>query len=291
MVQNSIFNNPKLKPFVKWAGGKRRSIPHLVKYFPHELPKNYVEPFVGGGAMYFAIGKSFEHCLINDVNLELMNAYGQIRDRPDELMAGLQQCVYEREFYEVMRSKDRDPKFYENNTPVERAVRFIYLLKTCYNGLYRVNSKNHFNVPFGKYTNVVICEEDNLRACHDYLNTVPTEICAEDFRNLQVPDDSFVYIDPPYVRVEDTSFTSYQAGSFNNHVQRELKLWCDELDRRGIYFMASNSDAPIVYDLYGDYNIHTLTVPRFIGAKNDSRRGVTELCITNYDKFKEYRLD
>lgn len=265
-------------------------MPHLVKYFPDKLPKNYVEPFVGGGAMYFAIGKSFEHCIINDVNLELMNAYEQIRDNLDELMAGLQQCVYEREFYEAMRAKDRDPGFYENNTPAERAVRFIYLLKTCFNGLYRVNSKNYFNVPFGKYVNVVICEEDNLRACHEYLNTVSTTVCTGDFRELEVPEDSFVYIDPPYAPVDDTSFTSYQAGVFNNHAQRELKLWCDELDRRGIYFMLSNSNASIVYDLYGDYNIQTLTVSRSISANNDSRGGVTELCITNYDKFKEYSL-
>lgn len=276
------------RPFVKWVGGKGGILAQLVPYFPKELPSRYCEPFVGGGAVYFAIGHLFKECVINDGNRELINAYTVIRDKVEELIPLLRLCPYEESFYLRLRHLDQTWGL-ENLSDVQRAARFICLLKTCFNGLYRVNGHNFFNTPFGKYERVLICDEARLKDCHRYLTDVPTTLTCEDYHSVidVATPDTFVYFDPPYHPVSDTShFTSYQSGSWDSFAQRGLHDVCKELDRKGVKFMLSNSAAPFINDLYSDFNLNYVKAPRSINSKGTGRSAIAEVVITNYDTYQ-----
>lgn len=269
-------------PFVKWVGGKRRSLKHLMNYVPEHI-STYVEPFVGGGAMLFAL--KFDRAIINDSNAELINAYCVIRDDVDELIKILKDMPHNLEFFKEVRAWDREKNFLERPR-VERAARLIYLLKTCFNGLYRVSKKNYFNTPFGKIKNPNICNVESLMAVHDFLNTRNIEIMCCDYEDMidTIPDDSFVYLDPPYAPLSSTSFfTSYQPGEWGDLEQRSLAWHCAQLDKRKIKFMQSNSTAPICFELYKKYQINTLDAKRYINSVATGRGSIKELVITNYD--------
>ncbi len=272
---------PKPRPFVKWAGGKRQIVSHLISRIPKEFG-TYYEPFLGGGALLFEILP--ERAVVGDVNEELINAYLVIRDRVEELISDLKKHRNERDYYYRIRSLD--PKSLD---PVRRASRFIYLNKTCYNGLWRVNSRGMFNVPFGRYKNPKICDEENLRAVSEYLRSSDVRIVLGDYRETlkTAGEGDFVYLDPPYAPVSETSrFTEYVSGGFSEEDQIKLAEVFRDLDRRGCYVMLSNSDTPLVKELYRDYLIEVVEANRFINRVANRRRGYRELIIRNYEEVK-----
>lgn len=269
------------KPFVKWVGGKRRSVPILLSYVP-DVIDTYVEPFVGGGAMLFAT--RFKKAIINDSNEELICAYKAVRDDLEELKRILKTFRYDKEMFTEIRAWDRDKEFLKRPV-VERGARLIYLIKTGFNGLYRVNRRNYFNVPFGRLSNPNICDEPVLEACHRFLNEKEVEILCTDYSRLKnvIPDDAFVYLDPPYAPLNKTSsFTSYQLAVWTDRDQERLCDFCVALDKRGIRFMESNSTAPVCFDLYKRFNINTLDAKRVINSVGTKRGAIKELVITNF---------
>ena len=190
-------------------------------------------------------------------------------------------------FMEV-RSWDHDPAFRTSRSVVERGARLIYLLKTCFNGLYRVNKKNYFNTPFGKIVKPNYCDEPALEACHRFLNEKEVEICCQDYGSLldegKIPDNAFVYLDPPYAPLTQTSsFTSYATGGWDDEDQAHLRDFCRELDERGIRFLESNSTAPLCFELYKEFKISTLDAKRYINSVGSKRGAIKELVITNFD--------
>ncbi len=265
------------RPFVKWVGGKSQ----LIKRYSSLLPKTwarYYEPFVGGGAMYFHFKP--ERAVLNDVNLELANAYTVVRDRVDELIEALHTHVYDKDHYYGIR--DQSP---EDLPEVDRAARTIFLNRTGFNGLYRVNKKGLFNVPFGRYTDPTICDERNLRACSELLQGV--EFRSADFeraiRDAQRGD--FIYLDPPYAPVSPTSdFTAYAAGGFDFNDQLRLRDTLVKLGRRGVQFMLSNSDAVGLRALYEKqgWDVQRVRASRSINSKSSRRGKVYELVVRNY---------
>ena len=268
----------KPKPFVKWAGGKRQIVKELVVRVPSRF-NVYFEPFVGGGALLFELTP--KKAIIGDINFELINAYLVIRDRVEDLINDLQKHRNERDYYYKIRSID--PKTLDS---VQRASRFIYLNKTCYNGLWRVNSKGEFNVPFGKYRNPKICDEENLRAVSDYLKSADIKIiCAEYGKIIELAKkEDFIYLDPPYAPVSETSnFTNYVEDGFSLKDQEELAEVFKELDRRGCYVMLSNSDTDFIKKLYKGYLIERVSASRYINCIADRRKNHKELIIRNYE--------
>lgn len=273
------------KPFIKWVGGKRRSLPVLLSYVP-DVVDTYVEPFVGGGAMFFAM--KFRRAVINDCNEELICAYKAIRDNLEELKSMLKSFRYDKDMFMEVRNWDHDPAFRTSRSVVERGARLIYLLKTCFNGLYRVNKKNYFNTPFGKIVNPNYCDEPALEACHRFLNEKEVEICCQDYASLldegKIPDSAFVYLDPPYAPLTQTSsFTSYATGGWDDEDQAHLRDFCRELDDRGIRFLESNSTAPLCFELYKEFKISTLDAKRYINSVGTKRGAIKELVITNFE--------
>ncbi len=274
-------DKPTVRPFIKWVGGKRRILNKLLPFVPKNI-ETYVEPFVGSGAMYFNL--TFKKAIINDLNYELICAYKQIRDDVESLQHLLNTFSYDKEEFYKVRAWDREPNF-KDRPQIEHAARIIFLLKTCYNGLYRVNSKNYFNTPFGSFKNPKICDEKNLLACSQYINQHPTKIYNLNYHELikLIPKNSFVYLDPPYHPVNETSyFTSYQPGVWTHKEQIELFEFCKKLDKRGIKFMQSNSSADFILDLYKDFNIHFIEAPRSINSVATERGVVKESVIVNY---------
>jgi DNA adenine methylase len=261
------------KPFVKWVGGKRQLLAQISKYVPEHYG-TYFEPFVGGGALYFHLRP--ERAILADASARLVRAYLGVRDRVDDVIALLRSYPHEVEFFYRMRAIDVDG---ESDAGV--AAWLIYLNKTGYNGLYRVNARGKFNVPFGRYTNPTICDEDNLRACNKAL--AGTEIERADFASIaaRADRDDFVYFDPPYVPLSQTSsFTSYAAGGFGPNEQRRLRDVALALKRRGVHVLLSNSSAPLVRELYGsDFELHEVTATRSVNSKATHRGPVTELLI------------
>jgi DNA adenine methylase len=268
----------KPKPFVKWAGGKRQ----LIKILTNNLPPSYnryIEPFVGGGALLFEVLPY--KAIINDINTELINAYTVIKDDIDALIEDLKKHKNEEEYYYKIRSLDP-----EKLSAVERASRFIYLNKTCFNGLYRENSKGKFNVPFGKYKNPKILDEENLRVVSEYLNTAEISILNLDYKEVckLAKKGDFVYLDPPYYPIsKSSSFTKYHKLDFTERDQMELTEVFRELDRKGCYVMLSNSNTKFIKELYKEYEIWEVSANRFINCKGDKREKVNvEVLIKNY---------
>lgn len=277
--------NTKPKPFVKWVGGKRqllRQFRELGLYPPEDfnpITNTYYEPFVGGGAVFFdLLPKNAE---LSDLNNELATTYNVIKNNVDELIQSLQKHIYDKEYYLEVRAKK-----VEDLSDVEVASRFIFLNRTGFNGLYRVNKSGQFNVPFGRYNNPVICDEYNLRRISDALQGVI--ITHQDYKNVlkTAKSGDFIYLDPPYYPINATSsFTSYTAEGFLEKEQTELRDTFVKLHEKGCFVMLSNSDTPFINELYSGLDgitINKITAGRSINSKGSGRGKITEVLVTNY---------
>ena len=274
-----------LQPFTKWTGGKRQLLPVIRELMPKTYNR-YFEPFVGGGALFFDLAP--KDAVINDFNAELINCYQQIKDNPQELIEILKvhQEYNSKEYYLDLRSVDRDERI-DMMSEVQRAARILYMLRVDFNGLYRVNSKNQFNVPYGRYKNPKIVDENLVSAISTYLNNNQIEIKKGDFEKavLDVQPGDFVYFDPPYIPLSETSaFTSYTHEGFSYDDQVRLRDTFKKLNDAGAYVMLSNSSSFLVEELYRDFNIHYVEATRTNGAKSSSRGKISEIIVTNYEK-------
>lgn len=267
------------KPFLKWVGGKRRLLPDLRARLPASF-RDYHEPFLGGGALFFDLAAAgrLRRAWLSDMNPELVHAYEAVRDHVDGLIRSLKRHVHDRDYFEALRA--RDP---EAMSPLARASRLIYLNKTCYNGLYRVNASGRFNVPFGRYKNPLICDAPGLRACAEALRGV--SVRREPFEAVlkRAKRDDFVYFDPPYVPLSKTSdFASYAKDGFRAEDHERLREAFATLDARGCRVMLSNSDTPFTRSLYGDWKVDTVSMPRAVNSKASARGAVREILVRNY---------
>jgi DNA adenine methylase len=275
----------KPKPFVKWVGGKRQLLTQfrLMNLYPPEKfdPKDgkYFEPFVGGGAVFFDLLP--EKATLSDLNNELVVTYNVIKNDVENLIALLKKHKLDKGYFLKVRAKNP-----ETLSDINIASRFIYLNRTCFNGMYRVNSKGGFNVPFGKYSNPLICDEDNLRKASKALKNV--EIKKQDYKEVlkKAKKGDFVYFDPPYYPVSKTaSFTSYTSESFLDKEQIELRDTFIELHKRGCFVMLSNSDTPFINKIYSEpsgLRITKVQAGRAINSDASKRGKITEVLVTNY---------
>ena len=280
----------KGKPFVKWAGGKRQIIDKLKEYAPDEF-NVYYEPFVGGGALLFEL--SPKEAVINDYNEELMNVFKCIKDADKFTKMCTELNRYEvkhsEEFYYEMRSKDKEKAKFAKMPDYKRAARTIYLNKACFNGLYRVNKKNEFNVPFGKKNKVNTYDGQNLGIIHSYLNFNKVTIQSIDFEESVKTAESgdFIYFDPPYDS-ETNTFNDYTENGFGKEEQVRLARVYKELADKGCYVMLSNHNTTLVKELYKDYHIHVIEAKRNINSNGKKRGKVEEVIITNYENKREF---
>lgn len=293
-----------VKPFLKWAGGKGQLLKEIEKYYPFKNGKitKYAEPFIGGGAVLFDILSKYdlEEIYISDINSELINTYRVIRDNVDktiELLTKYQieyiPCDKEERicYYMAKRLRFNDLKINGNDdVNIEKAALMIFLNKTCFNGLYRVNKKGLFNVPMGSYKNPMICDEDNLRAVSEKLQKV-TVVCGDYKKSAEFIDDkTFVYFDPPYRPITDTaSFTAYTENLFNDDEQIELSKFIDEMNNKGAKIVISNSDPKnsninddFFDNIYSAYKIKRVEATRMINSKSEARGKIKELLISNF---------
>ncbi|MFN8673070.1 MAG: DNA adenine methylase [Candidatus Sericytochromatia bacterium] len=271
-----------LSPFLKWVGGKRQLLEDINLVLPQKFT-NYYEPFIGGGAVLFSLQP--KKAFINDHNEELINVYKVIRDNLEALISDLKKHKNEPDYFYEIRALDRN-EAYKNLSEVQRASRIIYLNKTCYNGLYRVNSSGEFNSPFGKYKNPNIVNEITLRAVNKYLNNNEVKIYNGDFEKVlvNIKKSDFVYFDPPYDPVsKSANFTGYSQAGFNTKDQIRLKELCDSLDKKGIKFLLSNSATPFIEDLYKNYKISYVKANRHINSNAKKRGAIDEVLIKNYE--------
>lgn len=278
-------NKLLLSPFLKWAGGKRQLLPEIRKYIPKKY-YTYYEPFVGAGAVLFDLQPN--KVVINDINSELINTYKVIQNNIDDLIVELRKHKNDPDHFYKIRDLDRSEDF-EKLTSVEKSARLIYLNKTCFNGLFRVNSQGQFNVPFGKYKNPQIVNEAVLRAVHNYLNTANVTILNEDFEKAlsKAKKGDFIYIDPPYDPLSNTSsFTGYNLDGFNRDDQERLRDVFEELDKRGCKVLLSNSATDFIKDLYKDYHIEIVSASRNINSIASKRGKIDEVLVMNYEPNK-----
>jgi DNA adenine methylase len=266
------------RPFLKWAGGKAQLLSQMEPFFPSEY-RTYFEPFLGGGAVFFSLRP--ERAILSDSNPDLINAFVVARDDPKGFMAAVDQHFSRRTeesyFYQV---RSQDPTLLSS---VERAARTVFLNKTCFNGLYRVNSEGRFNVPWGGYKHPTLYERENVLAASVALHG--TKIILSDYRKVcpRAKTGDFVYLDPPYHPLSETSqFTSYTKEDFGNKEQRQLAAVCRGLDKRGVLFMLSNSATPLVRSLYEGFHFETLRAKRAINSKGTGRGAIDELIVMNY---------
>jgi len=299
--------NSKAKPFVKWVGGKGQ----LIEQLDAQLPANfenwndvtYIEPFVGGGAMLFYMLQQYPNirrAVINDVNSDLTTCYRTVRDMPEQLITSLMEI---QNAYNELESEEGRKEFFlavrdryneKNLEPLENTTKFFFLNRTCFNGLYRVNKKGLFNVPFGKYTNPQICDPVTIRKDSELLQHV--EILTGDFEATfdYAHDNTLFYFDPPYRPLSDTSsFNDYAKEAFNDDAQIRLKEYCDRINEAGFRFMLSNSDCKgkneedNFFDvLYGAYNIERVWASRSINSNPSKRGKLTEILVHNYVETK-----
>lgn len=280
----------KGKPFVKWAGGKRQIIDKLKLYAPDEFD-TYYEPFVGGGALLFEL--SPKTAVINDYNSELMNVFSCIKDENKFVKMCNELNHYEanhsESFYLEIRNKDRDKAKFNKMPDYKRAARTIYLNKACFNGLYRVNSRNEFNVPFNKKAKINTYDGQNLGIIHSYLNFNEVTILNTDFEEAvkTAKKSDFIYFDPPYDSDKEI-FTSYTENGFGKDEQKRLSEVFKELDKRGCYVMLSNHNTELIKELYKDYHINVIEAKRNINSNGKRRGKVEEVIITNYLNKKEF---
>lgn len=275
--------NKLVQPVLKWAGGKRQLINEIFKYIPSKGIKSYYEPFLGGGAVLFHLQS--KKAIVNDTNSELINVYSVIKNNVEELITDLATHRNEEDYFYKVREMDRTGEL-EEMSDVQKASRIIFLNKTCFNGLFRVNSRGEFNTPFGKYKNPNITNDIVLRAVSIYLNNNDVKFLNVDFEESLrgIRKDSFVYFDPPYYPLSDSSsFTGYTLDGFSKDDQIRLKKLCDKLTERGIKFLLSNSSAPFILDLYKDYKIEMVGATRSINSAGDKRGEIEEVLVRNYE--------
>ena len=275
--------NILVAPVVKWVGGKRQ----LLDTFKPLLPKRittYCEPFLGGGALLFSLQP--QKAFVNDINSDLIQVYTTIKDDVENLIAALSEYRNESDFFYYVRDWDRDKERYAKLTGVEKAARLKYLNKTCYNGLYRVNNAGEFNSPFGNYRNPNIINAPVLRAVSTYFNSADIHFTSVDYEEVlkKIPKGTFVYLDPPYDPVSETSaFTGYSKGGFSRDEQIRLRRCCDDLNARKIKFMLSNSSTDFIREQYAAYNITTVQAKRAINSVASGRGDVDEVVVRNYE--------
>ncbi|MFC4263744.1 DNA adenine methylase [Ferruginibacter yonginensis] len=264
--------NKLVTPFLKWVGGKRQIMPSIIKLMPKNIGTyNYVEPFIGGGAVLFHLQP--KNAIINDYNAELINVYNVIKNNLNELITDLKQHHNTPEYFYKIRGLDRTIDF-NQLTPIQKASRIIYLNKTCFNGLYRVNNAGEFNAPFGRYKKPNIINEPTLKAVNKFLNSNNIIINSGDYSDVlkQTDEKSFVYLDPPYHPISESSnFTGYVQGGWNMYDQIELRKACDDLTARGVKFLLSNSSADFIKDQYKDYRISIVKASRAINSDAANR--------------------
>lgn len=290
------------KPFLKWAGGKTQLIKEIEKTLPKDISYNqftYIEPFVGSGAVFFWIIKNFpkvRNAIINDINEDLISTYKTIRDSPNHLISLLSDI--QNEFYELENDDEKKKIYYYTKralfnqrklTVEEHSALFIFLNRTCFNGLYRVNRNNEFNVPMGSYKKPKICDKDNLILVSDALKNV--EILCGDFEKTlsYALNNTVFYLDPPYKPISETSnFNTYSKDNFDDLEQIRLKNFCFNIDKLGYKWVLSNSDVKsknsmdnFFDELYSDYSIQRVEAKRSINSKPDKRGVLNELLITN----------
>ena len=306
MKNFSLFEKDRIecKPFIKWVGGKGQLLPEINKLYPVELGKNinkYAEIFIGGGAVLFDILSKYklDEVYISDKNLELINTYKSIRDNVDILIKSLKGMEEQyipldnenrKDYYYKKREEYNSLKINSEVNNIEKAVLFIFLNKTCFNGLYRVNKKGEFNVPMGAYKKPKICDEENLKNVSLTLRNV--KIVYADYRESEkfIDDKTFVYIDPPYRPLNITSsFTSYTENDFNDKEQIELAEYINVLNKKGAKIVISNSDPKnndiddnFFDKLYKNYNINRVKATRMLNSNASLRGAINELLITNY---------
>ena len=291
-----------LKPFVKWVGGKSQLVEQIEKMLPTDgenVLTKYAEPMVGGGALFFSILSKydFEELYISDINAELINAYQAVKNDVGNLIAKLNEMQMlflpmdengRKYFYYTVRERFNSTTLTEE-TATEKAAQFIFLNKTCFNGLYRVNRKGQFNVPMGAYKNPTICDDENLRNIHEALQNV-TIVCGDySLSKSFIDKDTFVYLDPPYRPISETSgFTAYNIDVFDDNEQIRLAKFIDEINLSGAKIVLSNSDPKNVNeddnffdDLYKNYKINRVEASRAINSKGDKRGKINELLICN----------
>ena len=274
--------NKLVAPVVKWVGGKRQLLSEISPLLPKRIT-SYCERFLGGGAVLFSIQPS--KAIVNDLNSDLITVYEVIRDDVEELIDNLKKHENSSEYFYTIRDMDRNKETYAAMSKVERASRLIYLNKTCFNGLFRVNSSGEFNSPFGHYKNPNIVNEPVLRAVNKYFSSSNITFCNEDFAVTlgRISKGSFVYLDPPYDPVSDTpNFTGYNRGGFDRNEQIRLTQCCDELTQRGVKFMLSNSATTFIKELYKDYDISIVQAKRAINSDASKRGAIEEVLIRNY---------
>jgi DNA adenine methylase len=258
------------RPFVKWVGGKRSIINELLERVPEKYT-SYHEAFVGGGALFFALNP--EKAYLSDVNFYLIITYRAIRDDVEQVITNLK--IHKR-LHALAHYQKARLKLGKEQDPFKVAALFIYLNKTCYNGLYRVNKGGLFNVPMGKYTDPAILDEDNLRSCAAFLKYA--NIYQHDFTHIAPAKDQFYYLDPPY----HETYSGYGAAGFGDTEHTNLARFCGIINDKGGYFMLSNSDTPFVRNLYARYHIEIVSASRFISCKGNDRNKQNELIIRNY---------
>lgn len=280
----------KGKPFVKWAGGKRQIIDKLINLVPDEF-NTYYEPFIGGGALLFEL--SPKKAVINDSNIELMNVYSVLcnYNKFKKMCNTLNsyETKHSEEFYYEIRAKDRNKSSYNRLSDYTKAARTIYLNKACFNGLYRVNSKNEFNVPYGKKTKVNTYEGSNLITVSNYLTMNDIKILSIDFEEAvkDAKKGDFVYFDPPYDS-DTKTFTNYTETGFDKNEQIRLANVFKTLDKKGVYVMLSNHNTTLINELYKDYNFHYIEAKRAINSNGKKRGKVDEVIITNYENKRGF---
>jgi len=284
MQANMRRTNPLVAPVLKWVGGKRQLL-HEIKT---RIPKynTYFEPFCGGAAVLFALQPS--KAIISDTNSELINVYKVIKDNADELIKILEEHKKKNseEYFYTIRSLDRLPEAYAKLTDTERAARIIYLNKTCYNGLFRVNSAGEFNSPWGRYKNPNIISETTIKALHIYFTENKITFLDDDYKKAlnTAKKGDFVYLDPPYLPLSDTSnFTGYTAGGFSVADQEKLKQVCDNLNKKGVNFLLSNSSCDFIKNIYASYYIDEVEAKRSINSIAEKRGEIKEVLIRNYE--------
>lgn len=277
--------NKLISPFLKWVGGKRQLMSTIVEHFPKNIQSlNYIEPFIGGGAVLFHLQP--KKAIINDFNVELINTYEVIKNNVDELIIDLKKHENDSDYFYNLRGLDRTEEF-KTLTLIQRASRIIYLNKTCFNGLYRVNNAGEFNAPFGRYKNPNIVNEPTLKAVNKYLNSNKITIQSGDYSKIleQANNKSFVYLDPPYHPLSESSnFTGYIQGGWGVEEQINLKKACDKLNKKGVKFLLSNSSADFIKDLYKDYHISIVKANRAINSNGADRGEIDEVLIRNYNE-------
>lgn len=274
--------NILVRPVLKWAGGKRQLLDEIMPLIPKF--STYVEPFVGGGAVVFS--KQPKKAILNDFNSELINVYQCIKDNPEDLLSLLKEHAEKNtaDYFYSVRALDREHD-YDTLSNVEKAARIIYLNKTCYNGLYRVNAAGQFNAPYGKYKHPSIVQEPTIRALSKYFQENEITLMHGDYAQALngLGHGAFVYLDPPYMPLSESSaFTGYTQGGFDYDEQVRLKEQCDDLISRGIHFLQSNSDCAEIRDLYSDHHfkIKTVKAKRAINSKGNHRGEINEVLIS-----------